>query len=114
MVCQGLARWTGAIEGASTWEDLDDLHRRFPGAPARAQLQVLDRRKKKTNLKTIRQVLVHSLHIGQGDMGGTHRLRPRYPEAPPWGQARFQAEGIVDDTSTILLPLSLLFQIHPA
>jgi hypothetical protein len=48
MISQGLVHWSGAPEEQATWEDLEDLHRRFPQAPA-------------------------------------------------WGQAGFQGEGIVND-----------------
>jgi hypothetical protein len=37
MVAQGLVHWSGSTEDQATWEDLDDLHRRFPQAPAWGQ-----------------------------------------------------------------------------
>jgi hypothetical protein len=37
MVAQGLVHWSGSTEDQATWEDLDDLHRWFPQAPAWGQ-----------------------------------------------------------------------------
>jgi hypothetical protein len=36
-VSQALVQWSGQPEALATWEDLDDLRRRFPRAPAWGQ-----------------------------------------------------------------------------
>lgn len=59
MVRQGRVQWTGAPPGDATWEDLDDLHRRFPCAPAWVPLCILRVRDKDIGRRTLRQGLTH-------------------------------------------------------
>ena len=62
MARQGEIRWTGAQADDTTWEDLEDLHRRFPRAPAWVPLRVLRLRDKQSGRGPIKQGLVHWSH----------------------------------------------------
>jgi transposase InsO family protein len=98
---QGLVSWTNADSTATTWENLEDLHRRFPEAPAWAPEQVLEARWSTNKAKPRQQVKV-AWNYSTPDKATWEDLdimRRKYP-ATAWGQAEGQGEGIVSSTTT--------------
>lgn len=55
---QGLILWTNSVPEAATWENLHDLHHRFPQAPAWVPIQVLRTRWRPTPTKPAKQGLI--------------------------------------------------------
>jgi hypothetical protein len=104
LIRQGLVHWSNAPPDALTWEDLEDLHHRFPAAPAWESEKLLDYRwhhlKDGTSLpiKQVR-VLWNYASPGQGVWEDMEQLRRRFPDAAAWGQATLQGEGIVRNTA---------------
>jgi hypothetical protein len=97
MTRQGLILWSSSVREAATWEDLDDLHQRFPSAPAWVPIRVLDYRFRQAKNKQVRQGLVVWSHSTEetASWDDLDTLRRKFPQAPAWGQAGFQEEGIV-------------------
>jgi hypothetical protein len=105
MIKQGQVLWSNSTSAESTWEDLEDLHRRFPAAPAWAPLKVLESRwipSKNSSQPPSKQVLVawnysEPEHATWEDFDNMQRL---YPDIPAWGQAASQGGGIVSNLTT--------------
>lgn len=105
LVRQGLIQWSGDEPNASTWEDLEDLHRRFPAAPAWEPEKLLEYRLlplKSGSSSPVKQVRVlwNYATPGQEVWEDKKQLRRRFPNAAAWGQAAIQGEGIVSNATS--------------
>jgi hypothetical protein len=97
---QGLVRWTNSDLAAVTWENLEDLHRRFPDAPAWAPKQVLESRWSNHPSLPRRQVKVAWNYTtpNKSTWEDFEALKHKFPAIASWGQAKIEGKGIVSNT----------------
>jgi hypothetical protein len=88
---QGLVCWGAAGPVAPTWENLEDLHRRFPAAPTWVPERALDFRWSAHVTGARRQVLVvwNFSNPDKATWEDLEQLQQRYPATSAWGQAKF-------------------------
>jgi hypothetical protein len=101
MVYQGLISWTHNVPEAATWEDLEDLHRCLPHAPAWIPLQVLRRRTRPNSTPPVEQGLIRWScgTAASATWEDIELLRHHFPAAPAWGQAGPQGGRIVSTSA---------------
>jgi hypothetical protein len=92
---QGLVGWGADGPVAPTWENLEDLHRRFPAAPAWVPERALDFRWSAQATGGRRQALVvwNFSNPDKATWEDLEQLQQRYPATSAWGQAEFQGGG---------------------
>lgn len=97
---QGLVCWSNADESASTWENLEDLHRRFPVAPAWEPVGIMEYCWSTDKIKPRRQgrVVWNYSTPDKATWEDMEALERKYPAVAAWGQAVNQGEGIVSTT----------------
>lgn len=105
MIKQGYVLWSHASPEASTWEDLEDLQRRFPAAPAWVPVKILESRwyqPKHSPDPPVKQVRVEWNYSvpEKATWEDFELLRHRFPDAAACGQAVSQGEGIVSNLPT--------------
>ena len=101
MVKQGLIQWSNSAAADTTWENLHDLHRRFPEALAWVPDKILEYRSTEDKDGNSRQQALVVWNYGApatATWEDVEALRRRSPSAPAWGQAGTQGGGNVSDT----------------
>jgi hypothetical protein len=101
MLRQGLVSWTNGDPSTATWESLEDLHRRFPEAPAWVPEQVLESRWSTHKTKPRRQVQVAWNYStpGKATWEDLEAMKCKFP-ATARGQAESPGGGIVSSSTT--------------
>lgn len=97
---QGLVRCTNTDPSATTWENLEDLHRRFPEALAWKPEEALEYRWSNHKAKPRQQVRVAWNYTtpDKATWEDLEAMKRKFLVTSAWGQAENQGEGIVSST----------------